>query len=85
VFLIAKYSFLCQLLVDFEILLENIDKFWVSNERKTMPRAAKDLQWGRMRPAGRQFDMPALYVNNFSLIYKNVKSLKMLFSYFKQA
>jgi hypothetical protein len=25
-----------------------------------MSRAAKDLQWGRMRPAGRQFDMPGL-------------------------
>jgi len=25
-----------------------------------MPRAAKDLQWGRMRPAGRQFDMPGI-------------------------
>jgi len=25
-----------------------------------MPRAAKDLQWGHMQPAGRQFDMPGL-------------------------
>jgi len=27
-----------------------------------MTRAAKDLQWGRMLPAGRQFDIPALRV-----------------------
>jgi hypothetical protein len=27
---------------------------------KTSLRAAKDKQWGRMRPAGRQFDMPDL-------------------------
>ncbi len=29
---------------------------------KTSLRATKDKQWGRMRPAGRQFDMPGLYV-----------------------
>ncbi len=29
---------------------------------KTSPRAAKDKQWRRMRPAGRQFDMPAVEV-----------------------
>jgi hypothetical protein len=30
---------------------------------KTSLRAAKDKQWGRMRPAGHQFDMPALEYN----------------------
>jgi hypothetical protein len=29
-------------------------------EYETSLRAAKDKQLGRMRPAGRQFDMPAL-------------------------
>ncbi len=29
---------------------------------KRSPRAAKDNQWGHMRPADRQFDMPALNV-----------------------
>ncbi len=29
------------------------------------PRAELDKQWGRMRPAGRQFDMPALYAREY--------------------
>ncbi len=27
-------------------------------KKKTMSRAAKNLQWGLMRPAGRQFEIP---------------------------
>jgi hypothetical protein len=32
---------------------------------KTSLRAAKDKQWGRMRPAGLQFDMPGLWKGRF--------------------
>ncbi len=39
-----------------------------------MSRAAKDRQWGRMRPAGRQFDMPVLDLKILRLLW-----LKVLF------
>ncbi len=68
--MIAKYSFLYQFLVDFEKFSINVGKFWVSNERKTMSRAAKDLQWGS------QFDVPGLMTQKLNLKRADINSFQ---------
>ncbi len=50
-------TFNMQILSNF---LYNVGKCKACNERKTIQRAAEDLQWVRMWPADRQFDMAAL-------------------------
>ncbi len=45
---------------------------------KSPIRAAQNKQRGRMRPAGRQFDMPALHKQDFSFFHAKWK-LKIVF------
>ncbi len=65
-------QFLLQVLNIFIILSQKIAHlvwfyvyFKVFLNSKRLQRAAKDKQWGRMRPAGRQFDMPGIYYTVF--------------------